>query len=220
MIISQQKPFEEILGIIGEKNKVFIIGCGLCATHCQSGGEEQVLEMKGRLLREGKDVTGHVVIEAVCHILNSKKEFRAKKAELKNTEVILVMACGAGVQTVSELQKIQVVGALDTLFLGNVKRFGQFEERCSLCGECLLNKTGGICPVTTCSKGLLNGPCGGMSDGKCEVDPERDCGWVKIYERLEQLGQLEDLEEIFAPKDFSKGTKPAALVVERQEVKK
>lgn len=125
------------------------------------------------------------------------------------------MACGAGIQTVSELKKIPVVAALDTLFLGNVKRFGQFEERCSLCGECILNKTGGICPVTSCAKGLLNGPCGGMHDGKCEIDPERDCAWVKIYERLEELGQLETFEEIFAPKDYSKGIKPKELILKR-----
>ena len=215
MIISQQKPFEEILITLGEKKRVFIIGCSLCATLCQSGGEEQVIEMKERLIGEGKEVSGHVVIEAVCHILNSKKELAAHKAALKETDAILVMACGAGVQTVTELKKIPVVAALDTLFLGNVKRFGQFEERCSLCGECILNKTGGICPVTTCSKGLLNGPCGGMHDGKCEIDPERDCAWVKIYDRLEELGQLETIEEIFAPKDYSKGIKPKALILER-----
>jgi len=215
MIISQQKPFEEILTILGEKKRVFLIGCSLCATLCQSGGEEQVIEMKERLIGEGKEVSGHVVIEAVCHILNSKKELAAHKAALKETDVILVMACGAGVQTVTELKKIPVVAALDTLFLGNVKRFGQFEERCSLCGECILNKTGGICPVTTCSKGLLNGPCGGMHDGKCEIDPERDCAWVKIYDRLEELGQLETFEEIFALKDYSKGIKPKALILER-----
>ena len=215
MIISQQKPFEEILITLGEKKRVFIIGCSLCATLCQSGGEEQVIEMKERLIAEGKEVSGHVVIEAVCHVLNSKKELSAHKAALKETDVILVMACGAGVQTVIELKKIPVVAAVDTLFLGNVKRFGQFEERCSLCGECILNKTGGICPVTTCSKGLLNGPCGGMHDGKCEIDPERDCAWVKIYDRLEELGQLETFEEIFALKDYSKGIKPKALILER-----
>lgn len=215
MIISQQKPFEEIFTTLGEKKRVFLIGCGLCATLCQSGGEEQVMEMKERLIAAGKEVSGHVVIEAVCHVLNSKKALAVHKAELKETDAILVMACGAGVQTVTELKKIPVAVALDTLFVGNVKRFGQFEERCSLCGECILNKTGGICPVTSCSKGLLNGPCGGMHDGKCEIDPEHDCAWVKIYDRLEELGQLETIEEIFAPKDYSKGIKPRALILER-----
>ena len=215
MIISQQKPFEEIFATLGKRKRVFLIGCGLCATLCQSGGEEQVMEMKERLIDAGKEVSGHVVIEAVCHILNSKKAMAVHKAVLKETDVILVMACGAGVQTVTELKKIPVVAALDTLFLGNVKRFGQFEERCSLCGECILNKTGGICPVTTCSKGLLNGPCGGMHDGKCEIDPERDCAWVKIYDRLEELDQLETFEEIFTLKDYSKGIKPKDLILEK-----
>ena len=215
MIISQQKSFEEIITILGGKKRIFIIGCGLCATLCQSGGEEQVNEMKERLIAGGKEITGHIVIEAVCHILNSKKALAVHKAVLKETDVILVMACGAGIQTVSELKKIPVVAALDTLFLGNIKRFGQFEERCSLCGECILNKTGGICPVTSCAKGLLNGPCGGMHDGKCEIDPERDCAWVKIYDRLEELGDLEKIEEIFAPKDYSKAIKPKTLILEK-----
>jgi len=215
MIITRQKPFDEIQSTLREKKRIFLIGCGLCATSCQSGGEEQVLEMKERLIAEGKDVVGQVMIEAVCHILNSKKELRAKKTELAKAEAILVMACGAGVQTVSELQKIPAVAALDSLFLGNVKRFGQFEERCSLCGECDLNKTGGVCPVTTCSKGLLNGPCGGMNNVTRALDQERDCGWVKIYERMEELGGIEAIKEIFAPKDYSKGTKPRTQVLEK-----
>ncbi|MBN1226452.1 MAG: methylenetetrahydrofolate reductase C-terminal domain-containing protein [Deltaproteobacteria bacterium] len=215
MIISQQKPFEEIVHILGKKKRVFIIGCGLCATLCQSGGEEQVKEMKERLIAEGKEISGHVVIEAVCHILVSKKALALHKAELKESEAILVMACGAGVQTITELKKTMVVAALDTLFVGNVIRFGQFEERCSLCGDCILNKTGGICPVTSCAKGLLNGPCGGMHDGKCEIDPERDCAWVKIYEKLEESGELENIEEIFDPKDYSRTIQPKMLILEK-----
>jgi len=215
MIITQQKPFSEIQDLLHEKRKVFLIGCSLCATTCQSGGEDQVLEMRERLISEGKEVLGYAILEAVCNVLNSKKELRQKKNELAETEAILVMACGAGVQTISELQKLPVVAALDSLFLGNVKRFGQFEERCSLCGECILNKTGGICPVTTCSKGLMNGPCGGMSNGKCEVDPDKDCAWVKIYERLKELGKIEAIEEIFAPRDYSKDAKPQGLILKK-----
>ncbi|MEW5803776.1 MAG: methylenetetrahydrofolate reductase C-terminal domain-containing protein [bacterium] len=217
MIITRQKPFDEILSSLQGKRKVFLIGCSLCAATCQSGGEEQVLEMKQLLAGEGREVVGYCVLESACHVLSSKKELRLKKAELAEAEAVVVMACGAGVQTISELQEVPAVPALDSLFLGTVKRFGQFEERCSLCGECILDKTAGICPVTTCSKGLLNGPCGGMSDGKCEVDPDRDCAWVKIYERLKELGKVEAIKEVFAPKDYSKNIKPRVLTVNKKK---
>ncbi|MEW6381157.1 MAG: methylenetetrahydrofolate reductase C-terminal domain-containing protein [bacterium] len=215
MIITRPKPFGEVCSALQGKKKVFLVGCGLCAALCQSGGEEQVLKMRERLTDEGHAVSGYAVLEAVCHLLKSKKELRARRAELEDIEAILVMACGAGVQAVAQLAQIPAVAALDTLFLGNVQRFGQFEERCSLCGECILNTTGGICPVTTCSKGLLNGPCGGMQEGKCELDPERDCAWVLIYDRLKAAGQGEKPQQIRAPRDYSPCTRPRKLAVEK-----
>lgn len=204
MIISEQKPFEEILRFLEGEEKVFIVGCELCATLCQTGGEPQVKEMKARLEEAGKVITGWIILNPACHILEAKRGFREKKEAVNSADSLLVMACGNGVQAVMEASNKLVHPALNTVFLGAIKRFGQYEERCSLCGECLLDITGGICPLTRCSKGLLNGPCGGAKNGKCEVDPEKDCAWELIYKRLGDIGKLNRMREIQPPKDYSK----------------
>ena len=108
-----------------------------------------------------------------------------------------------------------VIAGADTLFLGNIRRFGQFEQRCSLCGECIVTETAGICPVTACAKGLLNGPCGGMSEGKCETDPHADCAWVQIIQRLEERGDTARAPDGADPKDYSAMLKPGKLTLER-----
>ncbi|MBW2039643.1 MAG: methylenetetrahydrofolate reductase C-terminal domain-containing protein [Deltaproteobacteria bacterium] len=204
MIISEQKPFKEILGYLEDEEKVFIVGCGDCATVCQTGGEEQVKEMKAKLEGVGKIVTGWIVLNPACHILEVKRGFREKKEEVSSANSLLVMACGNGVQAVVEASGKVAHPALNTLFLGSIQRFGQYLERCSLCGECILEKTGGICPLTRCAKGLLNGPCGGAKDGKCEVDPEKDCAWELIFKRLNELGKIERLKEFQPPKAYSR----------------
>jgi hypothetical protein len=109
----------------------------------------------------------------------------------------------------------EVYTANDSLFLGNMTRFRQFDERCSMCGKCVLNETGGICPVTRCPKGILNGPCGGVRDGKCEVDPNIDCCFVLIYERLKKIDQVESFKDIKEPRDFQHNRKPSNLKIER-----
>jgi ferredoxin len=216
VIISKPKPFTEILDCLAGIDRVFLVGCGECATVCQTGGEQQLAEMKERLEAEGKQVTGQVVGESACHILDMKRELRKHKAEVEEAQALLVMACGAGVQSFSEFMDKPVYTANDTLFLGNVQRFGQFVEHCSLCGSCILNETGGICPLTNCPKGLLNGPCGGVDQGKCELDKERECAWVKIYNRLKGLGQLDKIRRIQPPKDYCPAQKPRKLLIERK----
>ncbi|MFQ5835900.1 MAG: methylenetetrahydrofolate reductase C-terminal domain-containing protein, partial [bacterium] len=203
MIITEQKPFEEIVGFLEKSNGVFICGCNLCATLCKTGGEEEVKQMKKRLEEAGKKVSGWVVLDPACHILENKKHFRENKDKLAKADSILVLACGNGVQAVSESIDKIVYPGVNTLFLGDIIRFGQFEERCQLCGECLLDKTGGICPISRCSKSLLNGPCGGSENGKCEIDPDIDCAWQLIIDRLSKWGELDRLEEIITAKDWS-----------------
>ena len=203
MIITEQKPFEEIIGFLEKSNEVFICGCSECATLCKTGGEEELKQMKKRLEEAGKKVPGWVVLDPACHILENKKHFRENKDKLDKADSFLVLACGNGVQAVSEsLDKIVYPG-LNTLFLGDIIRFGQFEERCQLCGECLLDKTGGICPISRCSKSLLNGPCGGSENGKCEIDPDIDCAWQLIIDRLSKQEQIDRLKEIIPAKDWS-----------------
>lgn len=211
MIVSKQKSIEEILAALDGDGKVFLIGCAKCATVCKAGGEEEVWQMQEVLTSAGKEVTGSVVIDEACHMLRSGRDLRAKKEMVEEADALLVLACGAGIQSVSAGTPKKTVAGLDTLFLGNIRRFGQFEQKCSLCGECILTETGCICPVTVCPKGLLNGPCGGMDFGRCETDPEKECVWFQIYERLQAQGTVEKLKKTVPQKDFSKMLKPGKL---------
>ena len=215
MIISRQKPFPEILASLEEFDKVFLIGCAKCATVCKSGGEEEVFLMQERLVSQGKEITGSIVIDEACHMLRTARDLRGKKEMVEDADALLVLACGAGVQSVAEAVPQKTIAALDTLFLGNIRRFGQFEQKCSLCGKCMVTDTGGICPMTVCPKGLLNGPCGGMTGGHCETDSEMDCAWVRIHERLMSQGGAGWLKKIAPAKDFSRMLKPGKLKVEK-----
>jgi ferredoxin len=218
MIITKQKKFDDILSKLDKVSSVFIVGCGECATTCKSGGEAEVLEFKKQLEEKGKAVSGYVIPKAPCIASQIKLAFAQNRNGLKNAQAIVVLACGLGTQSVksNDRQELFVVPGCDTLFGAVVDAQGNFQEVCSLCGECILDLTGGICPVTRCSKGLLNGPCGGVNKGKCEVDKERDCAWVLIYKELEKKGKLEDFRKVHAPKDFSKMTKPRKLILEKK----
>jgi len=204
MIITKQKSFEKIKSFLEKHRRVFICGCSECATLCKTGGEEEVKDMKKNLEQIGKIVSGWVILEPACHRLNDMRLLREHQKEVEISDALLVLACGNGVQTVGGIiEKKPVYPGCDSLFLGEIVRFGNFEERCQLCGECLLDITGGICPVTRCSKSLLNGPCGGSVNGKCEINPDVECGWQLIIERLEKRGELDRLKKIIMPKDWS-----------------
>ncbi|MFZ7132750.1 MAG: methylenetetrahydrofolate reductase C-terminal domain-containing protein [Eubacteriales bacterium] len=214
MIISQQKPMDEIDEMLKRKGskKIVLTGCSECATVCKVGGEEELKAMKETLESMGYEVLGQKVLTTSCNLLLDKKELKELKEELKETDAVLCMACGDGVQTVaSNVKDKPVYPANDTMFIGEIKRNGLFEEACRSCGECVLGITGGICPVTKCAKSLLNGPCGGAKNGKCEVDPENDCAWILIYNRLKDLGQLENLDAIIEPKNYQKVAYPRTI---------
>jgi hypothetical protein len=215
MIITRRKPFEEIMEFLNGKNRVFLTGCSLCATSCMTGGEKEVLEMKARLEKEGKEVTGYVVLDPSCNKLQARAALKKQKSEVEAADAVLCMACGDGAQTVAELVKIPVYPANDTMFIGEVERIGHYSEACRACGQCELGWTAGICPITRCAKSLLNGPCGGSRNGKCEVNPENDCAWILIYNRLKELGQLEQIVKIKAPKDYSKFANPRKIAAAR-----
>ena len=211
MVVSDRKPMSEILGFLKNANKIILVGCNECAAACKTGGEPELQEMKALLEAEGKEVLGYLLPDTACNLLLGKKELKSLKNELKDAGAILSLACGDGTQTIAKnvaKQNIPVYPANNTLFIGEVERVGQFGEACKACGECELGWTGGICPVTMRAKGLINGACGGAKNGKCEVDPENDCAWVKIYERLKALGQLDNLIEVREPKDYSKQLNP------------
>ena len=158
MIISENKPMDEILGFLKNAEKVVLVGCNQCAATCKSGGEEEVLKMKEVLESEGKTVLGYIILDPACNLLKSKKDLKSLKSELADADAVLSLACGDGTQTiVKNLKKIPVYPANNTMFIGETKRVGEFEEACKACGECELGWTGGICPVTMCAKGLING---------------------------------------------------------------
>ena len=191
MIITQKKPAEELLAMLSRVKRVALVGCGTCASACQTGGEKELEDMKRFLEERGFEVVGTALPDECCHKLLVKRDLRA----LKNSgaEAIVGLSCGDGVQTVADNVELPVYPANNTMFLGQVERVGIFHEYCRMCGDCVLGDTGGICPVTRCAKSLVNGPCGGQKNGKCEVCPDNDCAWVLIYRRLEATGQTEKL---------------------------
>lgn len=208
MIISEQKSRDELLQTLEGKGKVFLVGCAACATACKAGGEEEVFRLQEWLGSVGREVTGSMVIEEACHMPRAGRDLREHQLQVEQADALLVLACGAGVQSVSASTDKRVIGGLNSLFLGNIRRFGQYEEKCSLCGDCILNETAGICPVTTCAKGLLNGPCGGMEEGRCEADRETDCAWHLIYERLKRQQRPGVFERIVPAKNWGRVRKP------------
>ncbi len=208
MIISNQKEFNEILRMLKEKN-IFIIGCGKCATKLHVGGEPEVLEMRKKLIKTGKNIVGWTVLSSACNI-SSWDDVLAQNPGIEKSEALLVMSCGGGVSLISGLSEKQVYPALDTESLGGMRLEDTMKELCGMCGECTVWEFGGICPVSQCPKGLLNGPCGGATEGKCEVD-ERTCAWEEIYEHQRKLGKLENLRSIHEPKDYPRKNRRQAV---------
>jgi ferredoxin len=223
MIVAEIKPFEEIKSLLEGHKKILVLGCGTCVTVCMSGGERQVglLASALRMARkiEGKEAAvGEKTILRQCdpEFINQIKD------EADKYDVILSMACGAGVQGVTGcLKDVNVLPAMNTRFIGISEGEGKWVEACAACGDCVLASTGGICPVTTCPKGILNGPCGGNKKGKCEVSPDITCAWIRIYDRMKELGRLGELKKEAGAKDWSKGQRPGRFSIrESEEVSK
>ena len=216
MIVTKPKPIEEVLEVLGPHKKIFIIGCGECATTCKAGGEKEVLEMKNLLESKGKIITGCAIPESPCIASQIKLCIAKNKKAIDEAEAFLTVTCGLGSQSIldNDRAKRPVYTGSDTMFGSILDATGVgFFERCSMCGECVLNVTGGICPVTRCAKGLLNGPCGGSNKGKCEVDKNKDCAWILIYNRLKELNRLESFKKIKPAKDYSKVNRPREMLL-------
>jgi ferredoxin len=204
--ITAQKPLEEIMRYLEKCQWVHIIGCGTCATLCHTGGKSEVIEMKERLEAEGKKVTGWMVIPTACDELTGDA-LRANAHDVEAADCILAMTCAIGVQTIILHlgEKKPVYPGLNTLFLGMEDRPGHCVEVCLQCGSCVLGRTAGICPLVRCAKSLLNGPCGGSVGSKCEISKEVPCAWQLIYDRLVEMGHIDELDEIEPAKDWSLG---------------
>lgn len=215
MIIAKQKPLEEIREMIEGYEDILVLGCGTCVAICMAGGDKEVevlassLRMADKMSGKNRVFKEHTV-ERQC-----EWEFLDEiAANVKQVDAVLSLGCGVGVQAIAErFPEIPVLPGLNTLFMGMPMEEGIWTERCSGCGNCILDQTGGICPITRCSKGLVNGPCGGYRDGKCEVDPTRDCAWIQIYERLKKMGRLDMLYIPQPLKDHSKMGHPRSITL-------
>ena len=222
MIGQVQKPIEEILESLGDKEKIVLVGCGGCATVFHTGGEPEVKEMASTLSKHGKNILAAIAPpfgEFTCYVPWSKARLEPHRKEIEQCDAILMMTCGDGLQVVREFILEDEYGLVKPIYPANdaIGHMGGgpslFREKCQQCGECVLGQYAGICPMTQCAKGLLNGPCGGSKNGKCEQEPEHDCAWILIYERLKKLGELDKIKEFVPPKDYSKMKRPRILEV-------
>lgn len=212
MLVSEQKPLEEILHSLEGENTIFLLGCRGCAEASHTGGEKEVLTMKANLEEEGKTISGFTVLDFLCQKALVKTGLQPFRDRIMSSDSLLVMCCGVGIQAVAAAVDKVIHPACNTLSMGGATGEWRGSERCAECGDCLLDYTGGICPLTACTKGLINGPCGGARDGRCEHEPDvRPCGWQLIYERLKKLNRLDKLREIHTPKDFAKAEPPKSL---------
>ncbi|HAA90313.1 MAG: Uncharacterized protein XD63_0072 [Thermoanaerobacterales bacterium 50_218] len=216
MIVAERKPIEKILEMVAPYKKILVAGCYGCVTVCLAGGEKEVgiLASQIRMARSKEDNPIEVLEQTVERQCDAEylEKFRDNIAQV---EAVVSLACGIGIQYLAEkYPKTPVFPGVNTLFLGANIDVGKWEERCMACGDCVLDKTGGICPIARCSKHLLNGPCGGSQYGKCEVSKDVPCGWQLIYDRLKELGQLDKLKEIIPPKNWLRAKGPRTLVRE------
>ncbi|MGP8338014.1 MAG: methylenetetrahydrofolate reductase C-terminal domain-containing protein [Methanosarcinaceae archaeon] len=202
MIISSAKPFEDILASLEHENDVFVIGCNVCAAKLHLGGEPEVLAMCECLRAAGKNVVGWILPTAACSV-RSWESLVEKNESIKDAHAILVMGCGSGTSVVASIVDVPVYSSNNTTSLGGLSHGVILHEQCAMCGDCTSADFGGVCPNTQCAKGMLNGPCGGSINGKCEVDREKDCAWELIYRRLNTIGRLDLLNRVHEPKDHS-----------------
>jgi len=203
MIVTQFKDKAEIKKSLAGISRVFLCGCGDCASVCGTGSEQALLQWKEILERDGLQVTGFCVPDVGCNAASVKRAFAKSIKELKQSQAVLVFSCGLGVQSARENLRVEVpvMAGCNTIFAGVTSSQGDISKACVLCGDCVLSETAGLCLKSLCPKGLLNGPCGGVKNGKCEVYPEKDCVWVTIYQ---YAGSRENLEKIFPAGDYSK----------------
>jgi hypothetical protein len=214
VIVAKPKSLGEIRGMIRGFSHVLVAGCGTCVAVCLAGGEKEAGILASQLLlsasAEGRDLHAYAAtVERQCD-----REFLRLFAEhVEKVDAVVSLACGAGIQFLAEMYPdTPVFPGVDTSFIGVAEDVGVWTERCKSCNQCYLGITGGICPVTMCAKGLLNGPCGGPSKGKCETDPERDCAWVEIVARLKRQGRLDLLEAVVPPRSNDMETQPWKIV--------
>lgn len=209
VVITTRKPTEEVIEALNnyKVKKVALVSCGSCAASCKTGGTETIKEMDEKLRSEGFEITVTLVSEEICDIPVMIKVMEKIDDEIKQSDAIMTLSCGLGAQSILQtiIEKYPnkpVILSNNTEFMGITEK-SLFSQRCAGCGDCLLNETGGICVITTCAKSLMNGPCGGVLNGKCEVgNYEEDCGWILLYKRLKELGRLDLFSKLREPRNW------------------
>jgi ferredoxin len=218
MIVAQRKSIPELVDILGSGKKVLVLGCGTCVTVCLAGGEREVsiissaLRIASRLNNLSLDIS-ELTIERQCDNI-----FIEKAAEAINaSDAVLSLGCGAGVQAIAERYEKPVYAGLDTEFIGILEERATWTEKCAACGKCVLHEYGGICPVTRCAKHMLNGPCSGSTEERCEVRADRKCAWQLIYQRLKSINELHRLDQVKEPKNWESSLHGGSRVIIRQD---
>jgi len=204
MIVTEQKPIEQILEQTGQDKKLFLLACGGCADVCQTDAAKSLDTIADELKKAGKENAGTAKVDFLCNKVLIASRLNNYVEKISQADAVVVLSCGIGVQAVSKVVPKPAHPALNTVYMGGFPGLWPSTERCAECGDCVLSLTGGICPVTTCAKSLSTGACGGSSEGECEVEKGRECGWASIYERLKEIGRLDNLKKFSAPRDYSK----------------
>jgi ferredoxin len=219
MIVAERKAIPELVEILLNHQKILVLGCGTCVTVCLAGGEREVsiissaLRIASKIGNHGFDIE-ELTIERQCDNVFIEEAAEA----IARNEAVLSLGCGAGVQAIAErFEEKPVYAGLDTAFLGVLEERGIWTEKCAACGACVLHDYGGICPVTRCAKHMLNGPCGGSREDRCEVRPESPCAWQLIYQRLKAIGQLDRLSRIEPPKNWAPALDGGCRTIVRED---
>ena len=220
MIVADKKPIEEIIEEIKDRERILILGCNECVTVCEAGGKKEVGVLASALrmyfLNQGREVKiDEVTLERQC----DHEYLEEIRDNIDQYDAVVSLACGVGVQFMAEKYRTTpVYPGVNTCFLGATEERGLWTERCQACGNCLLATTGGICPISRCAKRLLNGPCGGSTTGKCEINQEIDCAWQLIVDRLKALEKIDEYEKLAPIKDWSTDRAGGPRKVKREDV--
>ena len=220
MIVADKKPIEEVIDSIKDFSKILILGCNECVTVCEAGGKKEVGILASALrmyfLNQGQDVKiDENTLERQC----DHEYLDEILDEVDQYDAIVSLACGVGVQFAAEkYTTTPLLPGVNTTFLGATEERGLWTERCQACGSCVLATTGGICPISRCAKRVMNGPCGGSSNGQCEIHGEVICAWQLIIERLKALDKMDTYETLTPIKDWSTDRAGGPRKVIREDV--
>ncbi len=220
MIVADRKPVEEIMDMVKDVSSLLILGCNECVTVCEAGGKKEVSVLASTLrmyfLNQGKEVrVDERTLERQC----DREYLEEIRDVVDKYDAVVSLACGVGVQFMADIYtRLPVYPGVNTCFLGVTEERGLWTERCQACGQCILGQTAGICPVSRCAKRLLNGPCGGSTNGKCEINSELPCAWQLIIDRLVAMDKMDDFEKLMPIKDWTTDRAGGPRKVVREDV--